>query len=178
MAERCRANFWSFFTGVGPKVVQSGCHRIVGGQRRRTQPTGGRLRPITAVGGGSWLSSCRGATAVVVTFRCVECPNPPACQCSTSLCQSMFGRPEPLAKRHWMQSLARQPVNAAKMSSCLTTGKRERGTKGVGRRTVLDAEVDPLHPTSTSAQKSGEGLDALRPGPTPCCPVNCSRRHL
>ena len=137
MAERFRANYWSFLTGVGPKVIQCGCHASCVSSSPALSPRAGAWTITRQCG---WLSSCRGAIAVVVTLKCVECPNPPACQCATSLCQSMFGQPEhALAKRHWTHRA--QPgspscVNAAKVS-CLTTALPFRRRWGLGIATLV-----------------------------------------
>ena len=66
MAERFRANSWSFLTGVGPKVVQCGCHASCVSSSPALSPRAGAWT-ITAV--WLWLSSCRGAIAVVKRCR-------------------------------------------------------------------------------------------------------------
>ena len=51
MAERYRANSWSFLTGVGPKVVQCGCHASCVSSSPALSPRAGAWT-ITAV----WLA--------------------------------------------------------------------------------------------------------------------------
>ena len=114
-------------------------------------------------------------------MKCVECPNPPACQCATSLCQSMFGQPEhALAKRtldahlEFLNSLPVPVVHAvASMSSDLIS--RDLAAHVLAASTVM-VHISKIWAIFFQRSQRFSTLSMARVAVPPKLPQTASRR--